>query len=451
MQPKTSVRPIIAGARRQQLSDLLRRWRQQPRKRSPHLFSTLLALALLSDCGLLFVVVRFLSARDSSLPAPAERRILVPYASDSDLWEPLRHGVVHVDGRTRLFESFCREAVQRITGEERFEGRDPLAVVVSWMLEDGANAAQWDNYPFLRCENAELRALLYREEGGPSRMGREEQLHGRYVEPAVVRSLPEIQSPSLERQIVELRDRLNLFDRIRGGCVEDGSGEGMQTARAALSEAYHSGDKDLFAAALSDYVEASREALRVEEVPAECRGLGWEARVQTWLSLSAYAVLALAWGVAALALARILLTAPSSEQLYRWAKLCLWPIRTGMVLLAASALLDGLQVMHQGFSWYGWNAQTVGTCFVFPSCVVLLYARRRGWLPPFRLLAVVVLGFALLAVMSHAGLRGRTADLYVGDAFSADAAIYVAGLISVSLTAHAALRYYFGRQHLFVV
>lgn len=451
MQPKTSVRPIIAGARRQQLSDLLRRWRQQPRKRSPHLFWTLLAVALLSDCGLLFVVVRILSARDSSLPAPAERRILVPYAADSDLWEPLRRGVIRVDGRTRLFESFCREAVQRITSEERFEGRDPLAVVVSWMLENGANAAQWDNYPFLRCENAELRALLYREEGGPSQMGREEQLYGRYVEPAVVRSLPEIQSPSLERQIIELRDRLNLFDRIRGGCVEDGSGEGMQTVRAALSEAYHSGDKDLFAAALSDYVEASRETLRVEEVPAECRSLAWEARVQTWLSRSAFAALGLAWGAAALALARLLLTAPSSEQLYRWATLCLWPIRTGVVILAASALLDGLQVMHQGFSWLGWNAQTVGTCFVFPSCAALLYARRRGWLPPFRLLAVVVLGLSFVVMMGQASLCGRTGDRFAGDAFSADTAIYMAGLISLSLTTHAALRYYFGRQHIFAV
>lgn len=446
MQSKTSVRPIIAGARRQHLSDLLRRWRQQPRKRSPHLFWILLALALLSDCGLLFVIVRFLSVRESSLPPPTERRILVPYASDSALWEPLRHWVVRVEGRACLFESFCREAVRRITGEERFEGRDSLAIVIAWMLEDGASSAEWDNYPFLRCENAELRALLYPEERSPSRMGREEQLHGRFVEPAAVRSLPNIQPPSLEWQISELRDRLRLFNQIRGGCVDGGSGEEMHVAGAALSEAYHSGDKDLFAAALSDYIEASRQALPIEADAAECRPLTWEGRVQRWLSLPAYAALALAWGMAAFALLRILFAVASSERVYRWATRCLWPIRIGVVLLAMSALVDAFQVMQQGFSWQGWNMQALGMLFVLPSCTALFYARRHGWLPPFRLLAVVVLGFALLLVVSHAGLRGRMGDLYVGDA-----AIYLAGLASLSLTTHAALRYYFGKQRIFVV
>lgn len=345
-----------------------------------------------------------------------------------------------------MFESFCREAVRRITGEERFEGRDPLAIVIAWILDDGANSAEWDNYPFLRCEDSELRALLYPEEGGPSRMRREEQLHGRFVEPVVVRSLPNMQPPSLGRQIDELRDRLRLFDQIRRGRVDGGSGEEMQTVAAALSEAYHSGDKDLFAAALSDYLEASRQALHIEEDAAECRPLGWGARLQRSLALSAYAALALAWSMAALALVRILLASPSSERLYRWATRCLWPIRIGVALLAVSALVDGFQVMSQGFSWQSGSTQAMGTLFALLGCTALLYARRRGWLPPFRLLVVVVLGFGLLAVMSRAGLRGRTEDLYVGNA-----AIYLAGLASLSLTTHAALRYYFGKKRIFVV
>ncbi|HTU93141.1 MAG TPA: hypothetical protein VMF69_23885 [Gemmataceae bacterium] len=582
MRPKTSVRPVIAKVRRQHLTELLRRWRRQPRKRSPLLFWTLLSLALLSDSGLLFFAVRLLSVGESS--PPAERRILVPYAPNAALWEPMRHWVVRVDGRLRLFESFCRETVSRITGEERFEGHDPLPVVVSWMLDDGTNPVQWDNYPCLRCDDTELRVYLYREGRYPSRMTAEEQIHGRYVEPAVVRSSLRTHKPPLDRKTAELGERLKLFDRICGGCVDGGLGAEMQTARAALSEAYHSGDADLFAAALSDYLAASQRALRVEETPVECRRLAWEswlqdytparyalylsllaatffaaATIRQWhrsfllagrlaclsclgcsataflgqairdgtppigdgcqaillfsalvmalglflavlfrdgflaltgalvsslglfaanrwslaltdpwsslprgaaadgclpvqllLVLPAYAALALAWGVAVLTLARILFTSPSFERMGRLATLCIWPIRVGVALLAASALLDCYRIMQQGLSSLSLDAQEMGTLLFLPGCTALIYARRCGWLPPFRLMAVVVVGFAFLAAIWYAVLRERGGDLYLGSVFATDTAIYMAGLLSHSLAAHAALRFYFGKQGIVV-
>lgn len=584
MRPKTSVRqPIIAGARRQHLSELLRQWRQQPRKRAPLLFWTLLSLALLSDGGLFFFAFRSPKTQESSLPLPAQRRIPVPYARDAALWEPLRHAAVRVDGRTRLFESFCREAVRRITGEERFEGRDPLAVVVSWMLDDGTNAVQWETYPFLRCEDAELRALLYEEGTGSSRLTREEQLHGRYVEPTTVRAASIIQTTAVERKLAELQDRLMLFERIRGGCLDRRAS--LQTARSELSEAYHSGDKNLFAAALTDYVSASQRTLGIEKNPDERRRLAWESwlleytparyalyssllaagllvaaalrrrghrlfrlagllaclgclawsaaalfgqtirdgtpvgdgsQVVLWLAvgvmgmglllamflreeslaragalvsvfgflaanywplalgeshlhpaggiagqdnlhvqvlilLAAYAALALSWGAAAHALARVLLSAPSNEYLYKRSVLCLWPFRIGVALLSAGAFLYGCQILQQGFVWNGWNAQAVSTLLVLPGCAAVLFARRRGWLPPFRLLASVVLGFALLAVIWYCRLSARSGDPYAGSSFAGDTAIYVAGLISLSLTTHAAIRYYFGEKRIFAV
>jgi len=55
MRPKTSVRqPIIAATRPRHLSDLLRSWRRQPRKRSPLLFWTLLILAVTMDTAIRF-------------------------------------------------------------------------------------------------------------------------------------------------------------------------------------------------------------------------------------------------------------------------------------------------------------------------------------------------------------------------------------------------------------
>src|SRR5262249_25164654 len=155
--------PVIAGARRQQLSDLLRAWRRQPRKRSPGLFWGLLTLAFVLDTVLAFLGVQLLGLVELSPATPsAERRMYVPYAKNRALWEPLRNWAIRVEGRPQLFESYCRDAVRRVTGEECFEDNDPLAVVVSWMMHN----SPWEGYPFLRCEDAELRTLLYRDGGG---------------------------------------------------------------------------------------------------------------------------------------------------------------------------------------------------------------------------------------------------------------------------------------------
>lgn len=291
MRPKTSVRPpIIAGARRRHLSELLRTWRRQPRQRSRLLFAILLALALLSDVALVLVVAHLLAVRQPASPSPTDRRIYVPFAVDADLWEPLRHWAIRTQGRTQFFESFCRGAVRDITGEECFEDRNSLAVVVSWMLDADADLLGWASYPFVRCEDAELRAVLFHEENNPSRMKRKEQLHGRYVEPDTVRlsqSFRDIlqratkvqgQLSHLEREAVALQKRLMCWQRIRSGEVDGGAA--MGTASAELLEAYQSGDKNLFAAALTDFLDASRHALHPEEDAAASRRLAAE----TWIN-----------------------------------------------------------------------------------------------------------------------------------------------------------------------
>src|SRR5262249_11833504 len=92
----------------------------------------------------------------------------------------------------------------------------------------------WDNYPFILCDHHELRALVYREYQGEDSVLSEEELHGKHIEPAVLRAswkFKELirnaaartevdekapQTP-LERKAEEVKKRLGLFERIRGG------------------------------------------------------------------------------------------------------------------------------------------------------------------------------------------------------------------------------------------
>ncbi|MGH7224304.1 MAG: hypothetical protein ACRELF_13820, partial [Gemmataceae bacterium] len=256
----------------------------------------LLGVAVVADIALLLWTAQRLGTEQGPTP-PAERRFLVAYASRRTLWQPLRHWVVSVNGRTQLFETFCRRAVRNITGDERFEQHDALAVVLSWMLDNGGKERTWDKYPFVRCADVELRALLYPDGNGPSRMGRAEQLHGRYVEPIVPRCSPDFQKllhsaavkrqsgqglplSALEKQAVALRDRLALWRQIRRCAVDDGDGEEMRTPMAALRQTYQSGNADLFAAAVNDFLSASRHAPHVEDDPTVSRRLACEG----WLN-----------------------------------------------------------------------------------------------------------------------------------------------------------------------
>lgn len=547
----------------------------------------LLTFALLSDTGILLIATHLLGTRQPTLPPPTERRMHVPHAADTALWQPLHSWGIRGLGRTRLFESYCREAVAEISGEECFEERDPVAVVVSWMLDAEADSLGWDAYPFLRCEDADLRAVLYAEEDNPSRMTRPEQLHGRYVEPVAARScraLHEIlrgaaskqsRLSSLEQAALALQRRLSRWQRIRAGEVEDGSGVEKLTVSAALRQAYQSGDKELFATALNDFHEESRRALGVEGdasvqhrlaaeawlnqraperkaltlsllamvclaaaalvksrrpkwhrilfrggVFAACACLAWSTaalvahsiqdnallasgeqgmfyfaaatmglgfvlallhrericarcatvassvgfflaqrgsswpltidcdtclRVQRLLLLSGFAALTLAWSVALVAAGKLLVVAPNGERLRRLAALCVSALRVGIALLVGNALVKGLRVLGMGHLWRGGNVQELAPLFVLPACFALLYARRRGWMPPFAVVMSVGVAFPLLILAMYGADRAETWR----HLSTADAWIYGAGLVNFSLLLHAALRYYYGRQRVF--
>jgi ABC-type transport system involved in cytochrome c biogenesis permease subunit len=191
---------------------------------------------------ILWLAVGSLRRGDEETPAPLPG-IAVPFEDEPALWQPFRSWVVQEDGRRKPFDTYCRESVRAVAGRERLgqvrspvtghvlaPGHDPVAVVVSWMLQEGTGG-DWEQYPFILCASAELRRLL----GGAT---------GRHVAPAVLREsaafgdlvraargkqeegaalLP------LESEALEVAGRLGLYDQIRrGGPSEDGAEGGLR-------------------------------------------------------------------------------------------------------------------------------------------------------------------------------------------------------------------------------
>jgi ABC-type transport system involved in cytochrome c biogenesis permease subunit len=221
--------------------------REDPKgRRSRLLFWTLAALGSLLNAGVVYSGVLMLTGRPTAPTLPP--RIAVPYEGEA-IWGPWRCWVIQEDGRAKPFDTFCREAVRTITGRERFEamrssttgrvlveGHDPVAVVVSWMLPPGVEkdntgkpspeTCDWEHHPFVLCRNQELVRLI---DAGRS---------GRHVEPAALRKSseflealrraadtlsedPKVVLSPLEREALEARSRLSLYDLIRSGGAEE--------------------------------------------------------------------------------------------------------------------------------------------------------------------------------------------------------------------------------------
>jgi ABC-type transport system involved in cytochrome c biogenesis permease subunit len=120
-------------------------------------------------------------------------------------------------GRTLPLQTACMDAVRQITGRTRFEGLDPVAVVLAWVLTGGNGAAEgwtnWEQYPFVLCEHRGLRRQIFAHNGATA------DVAGKYVSPAQLR-----QSPGFD----------DLVDRVSAARKEHG-------ARAHL----HLGEEEL--------------------------------------------------------------------------------------------------------------------------------------------------------------------------------------------------------------
>ncbi len=397
MQPRTSVRqPVIAAARRQQLSELLRQWRRQPRKRSPLLFWALLSLALMSDSGLLVLAARSLGVWETA--TPSVERLVCEHPSDG------LPAARRVQYSSLLAAGFLAAAVAVKLRRPQWYRRFTLAGLLSSL-----GCLGW------------LAMVLFGQAVPEGKVWIAAGNQGILWSAAIVLFLG-LSLTALSRE---------AFFSLTGALV---SSLGFLAAGywpSALAEPW------------SSLPQGTADDVRLH--------------VQVLLLLSAYAALALAWGMAVLTLARILLAAPSSDRLHRLAALSLWPIRLAVLSLAGSALLDGWRAIPGFFDFplhtrtHVWNAQMLGTLLVLPGCIALIYARQRGWLPPFRWLAAVALGFPFLAVMGCALMHWWAGDLPIASLLVADVGLSMASLFLLSLTTHAALRYYFGRQRILEV
>jgi ABC-type transport system involved in cytochrome c biogenesis permease subunit len=218
------------------------------RQRSSVLYWVLFGNGLALGAAVIALGVYLFVFAPRSIAPPADRKIQVPFADKPELWQPFYSWVVQEDGRNKPFDTFCREAVRTITGYERFEGNDPVAVVVSWLMlfDTNTNKAldqakkvgcDWENYPCILCDYHELREMVYRDHHGDKAELSEQERHGKYVEPWVLRysqSLKRLLRGSaarveedakaalspLEVKAREVNKRLALYDRIRSGGQE---------------------------------------------------------------------------------------------------------------------------------------------------------------------------------------------------------------------------------------
>jgi ABC-type transport system involved in cytochrome c biogenesis permease subunit len=163
-----------------------------------------------------------------------KRKVQVP-PYDYKAW----HGLpVLYEGRIKPFATACEEVVRNVTGRARFEGQDPVAVVLQWkMLKgtgDDTSSLNWETYHFILCDYQDLRRTIYDEIKQPDEELTEEQLHGKYVSPEDLRKserfkklldevdelrekdrdkLSQNMSPE-QRKASEVAGRLALFDSI---------------------------------------------------------------------------------------------------------------------------------------------------------------------------------------------------------------------------------------------
>src|SRR5262249_45609816 len=142
------------------------------------------------------------------------------------------------DGRIKPLESAALETMRQIAGRGKFEGKDPVAVLLSWLLlrgpAYGPHAIDWEDYPFILCDHRDLREVIYKHLITPERPLTEEERNGKYIAPADLRRSPDFKAlideaeeirnqdadkamqlmNPLQRKAEEVAGRLHRYDTI---------------------------------------------------------------------------------------------------------------------------------------------------------------------------------------------------------------------------------------------
>lgn len=196
----------------------------------------------------------------------------VPPTIDADA---IRATIVQHDGRWMPLDTLARDLVREITGEDAWQGADPVVTLLAWTFD----AAPWSSSPLVPIGNAELRRELELP-ADRSRFSFEELVrHGPLME--LIGSLSTIQGRKLdplESKVSQINGRLlAMQDVFRGDAIklvphpadanaawrgadslEGSAGAGPAEARAAwmaLGGAFLSDDAAAFEEAAEELIE----------------------------------------------------------------------------------------------------------------------------------------------------------------------------------------------------
>ena len=158
--------------------------------------------------------------------------------------------------------------------------------------------------------------------------------------------------------------------------------------------------------------------------------------------VSSYAPLALAWGLGNINLALILFAPRRSDLIADLSKLCYRCIQVGALLLFLGTMLGGFWAAESWGRFWGWDPKEVWALIALLCYIIPLHARYTGWIKDFGLAACSVVCFSSV-VMAWYGVNfvlGAGLHSY-GFGTGEHTAVYLAGLVNISLVVHAAMRY----------
>jgi ABC-type transport system involved in cytochrome c biogenesis permease subunit len=257
-----------------------------PRLKVLRLTVAVIAAALVVQTIIVFLPLVRSSAGERSAPRP-----LVP-DFDYRPWE----SVPVQAGRIKPMQTACRDWVREITGKERFEKLDAVALVLAWYFSAHDSPApgqtDWDHYPLILCEYQPLRDAVFehrRSQGGPIPAGRHvaaADLHGSPGFDALLetvararrmyRDRAHLHLSTTELRAEEVSRRLVRFDSLRRRTVTRLarnaliSGEFLNLAELAAIEGLQT---DLILARREDRVTALADPLHL--VILDRAGCAW--------------------------------------------------------------------------------------------------------------------------------------------------------------------------------
>ncbi|MFT3880597.1 MAG: hypothetical protein QM703_13150 [Gemmatales bacterium] len=189
--------------------------------------------------------------------APAEVKLELP-KYDTKAWA---EWPVLEDGRVKPLQTVAIETVRQITGRATLDGQPAMNVFLSWIFyrPKGIDPSKidWDNYPFILCEDHDLRAAIYGVDKDEASVA--DKVHGKRISPMDLhksvgfqrlvvevnrkRQLDEEryqqQLEPMERKANAVNERLRAYEMLTGSLESRGKPAGMRESRMLMADPVH--------------------------------------------------------------------------------------------------------------------------------------------------------------------------------------------------------------------